>query len=84
MNLGNLDKKTKDKIYQMLYEYRVLTQAAQLNMTTSAKRLQYLRVAATTLVNLYTMRLEKKLKNPSKKTSEIGRLISELRSGNNA
>lgn len=30
MNLGNLDKKTKDKIYQMLYEYRVLTQAAQL------------------------------------------------------
>ena len=32
MNLGNLDKKTKDKIYQMLYEYRVLTQAAQLNI----------------------------------------------------
>ena len=32
MNLGNLDKKTKDKIYQTLYEYRVLTQAAQLNV----------------------------------------------------
>ena len=32
MNLGNLDKKTKDKIYQTLYEYRVLTQAAQLNI----------------------------------------------------
>lgn len=31
MNLGNLDKKTKDKIYQILFEYRVLTQAAQLN-----------------------------------------------------
>lgn len=29
MNLGNLDKKTKDKIYQTLYEYKVLTQAAQ-------------------------------------------------------
>lgn len=32
MNLDNLDKKTKDKIYQTLYEYRVLTQAAQLNV----------------------------------------------------
>lgn len=32
MNLGNLDKKTKDKIYQTLYQYRVLTQAAQLNI----------------------------------------------------
>lgn len=32
MNLGNLDKKTKDKIYQTLYEYKVLTQAAQLNI----------------------------------------------------
>ncbi len=30
MSLGNLDKKTKDKIYQILFEYRVLTQAAQL------------------------------------------------------
>lgn len=27
-----IDKKTKDKIYQTLYEYRVLTQAAQLNI----------------------------------------------------
>lgn len=32
MNLGNLDRKTKDKIYQILFEYRVLTQAAQLNI----------------------------------------------------
>jgi hypothetical protein len=53
-------------------------------MTTSAKRLQYLRLAATTLANLYTMRLEKKLKNPSKKTSKIGRFILELRRKNNA
>lgn len=30
MGVSDLDKKTKDKIYQMLYEYRVLTQAAQL------------------------------------------------------
>lgn len=32
MSVSNLDRKTKDKIYQMLYEYRVLTQAAQLNI----------------------------------------------------
>lgn len=30
MSVSNLDRKTKDKIYQILFEYRVLTQAAQL------------------------------------------------------
>ena len=32
MDVSNLDRKTKDKIYQILSEYRVLTQAAQLNV----------------------------------------------------
>lgn len=32
MSVSNLDRKTKDKIYQILFEYRVLTQAAQLNI----------------------------------------------------
>lgn len=47
-------------------------------MTMDVKRSPCVDLITMMLVNLYAMRLEKKLKNPSKKMSKIGRFILEL------
>lgn len=47
-------------------------------MTMHVKRSPCVNLMTMMLVNLYAMRLEKKLKNPSKKTSKTGRFILEL------